>query len=441
LAVDLLPAEAVATGAQWRISGGEWTNSGTLLPLPAGSYTVEFKPVNAGWLAPGSQTVLVTNQSVAELSATYLKADVFGGPIGTNAGEFYLPHGLDSDPLHRLYVADTYNDRIQMYDALSQLWTNWGKFGTNLGQFKKPSGLAVDKLGNLFVADQSNHRIQKRVATNGLWVSVGSNTLVSGSALGQFNGPADVAVDSALNLYVADTWNHRVQKFSTSQVWSVFVTNGPTVGKVQYPQGLHIDSADNLYVSDDGTQTNGLNRIQKFSKTGQYLGLLGGRDASQGSLQDPGGMTIGNGNLYVANNYDSRVAYSDMTGLTWTTLVGSNVLSHPGDVEWDPRGYLYIADTSHNRILIVQVDPAAATNGLTQLTAMTSSGTNTSFTLTWFARLNWNYAVQYANTLAPSPVWLNLPGYSAITGLDMMTNCTDTTVLGVTNRFYRIIAY
>lgn len=441
LAVDLLPAEAVATGAQWRVSGGAWTNSGTLLPLPAGSYTVEFKPVNAGWLAPGSQTVLVTNQSVTELTVAYLKADVFGGTATTNAGDFVWPQGLDSDPLHRLFVADTYNDRVQMYDPLSQQWTVWGKFGTSLGQFKKPTGLAVDKLGNLYVADPGNHRIQKRIATNGLWVAVGSNTLVSGTALGQFNAPADVAVDSSLSLYVADTANSRVQRVTTAGVWSVFITNGTAAGRVQYPQGLHIDSSDNVYVSDDGLQTNGLNRVQKFAKTGQYLALLGGRDPVQGSLQDPFGMTIGNGNLYVANTYDSRVAYSDMTGLTWTTLVGSNVLSKPGDVEWDSRGYLYIADTYHNRILIVQVDPAAATNGLTQLTAMTSSGTNTSFTLTWFARLNWNYAVQYANTLAPSPVWLNLPGYSAITGLDMMTNCTDTTVLGVTNRFYRIIAY
>lgn len=440
IAVEILPAEAVATGAQWRISNGNWTNNGVFLPLSVGSYTVDFKQVSGGWLAPGSQTALVTAQHVTELSARYLKADVFGGIVSTNAGYFWLPMGLDSDSRHNLFVSDTYNDRIQIYNALSQQWVPEGKFGTAVGQFKKPNGLAVDKLGNLFVADQSNHRIQKRT-TNGLWKVIGSNTLVSGTALGQFNGPGDVAVDSKLNLYVADTWNNRVQKCSTAGVWSVFVTNGTAVGRVQYPQGLHVDGSDNLYVSDDGMQTNGLNRVQKFAKTGQYLALLGGRDSTQGSLQDPFGMTIGNGNLYVANSYDSRVLYSDMTGLIWTTLAGSNVLSHPSDVEWDSRGYLYISDTSHNRILMVQVDPAAATNGLTQLTAMTSTGTNAFFTLTWFARLNWNYAVQYANFLAPSTVWSNLPGYSAVSGLNMMTNCTDSTVLGVTNRFYRIIAY
>jgi hypothetical protein len=448
LAVDLLPIEAVATGAQWRVSGRDWTNSGTLLPLPLGSYTVEFKPVSGGWLAPGSQTAEVTDQHVTELSVSYYKADVFGGTGSTNAGDFWLPQGLDSDPLHRLYVADTEHHRVQMYDPLSQQWTIWGGVvaGTNLGKFNMPSGLAVDRLGNLYVADQNNHRIQKRSATNGQWTVVGSNTFISGvavfgAALGQFHSPADVAVDSSLNLYVADTWNHRVQKLSTSGVWSVFVTNGTLAGRVQYPQGLHVDGDDNLFVSDDGVQTNGLNRVQKFSKIGQYLALLGGRDSVQGNLQDPSGMTIGNGNLYVANVYDSRVAYSDMTGLTWTTLVGSNVLSHPGDVEWDSRGFIYIADTSHNRILMVQVDPAAATNGLTQLTAMTSTGTNTSFTLAWFARLNWNYAVQYANSLTPGMVWVNLPGYSAVKGLDMITNCTDSTVLGITNRFYRIMAY
>ncbi|MEI6563275.1 MAG: LamG-like jellyroll fold domain-containing protein [bacterium] len=440
LSVSIDPPGAVAAGAQWRVSGGGWTNSGFLLPSPAGTYTVDFKPLS-GWLTPGSLTAVVLDQQVTALSGLYYKADVFGGTLTTNAGDFYLPWGLDSDSLHRLFVADTFNDRIQMYDTLSQQWTVWGKFGTSLGQFKKPSGLAVDKLGNLYVADQSNHRIQKRIATNGQWIAVGSNTLVSGTALGQFNSPADVAVDSTLTLYVADTWNNRVQKMSSSGVWSVFITNGTTAGKVQYPQGLHVDSSDSLYVSDDGVQTNGLSRVQKFANTGQFITLLGGRDSSQGNLQSPGGMTIGNGNLYVANAYDSRVAYSDMTGMSWTTLVGSNVLSQPGDVEWDSRGYLYIADTFHSRILMIQIDPAAATNGLTQVTAMTSSGTNSSFTLSWFARLNWNYAVQYANILSSSTVWLNLPGYSAVSGMDQMTNCTDTTVLGVTNRFYRIIAY
>jgi len=441
LAVDLLPTEAVATGAQWRVSGGDWTNSGALLSLPAGSYTVDFKPISDGWLSPGSQTVVVTNQQITELLGSYLRANIFGGTVSTNPGDFCLPRGLASDTQHHLFVADTYNDRIQMFDGLSQQWTVWGKFGTSLGQFKKPNGVAVDKLGNLYVADQSNHRIQKRVATNGQWVAVGSNTLASGSALGQFNLPAAVAVDSAFNLYVADTWNNRVQKLNTSGVWSVFITNGVTAGRVQYPQGLHVDSFDNLYVSDDGMQTNGLNRIQKFGPTGQFIVQLGGRDPSLGSLQDPFGMTIGHSNLYVACSYDSRVVYSDMNGFTWTTLVGSNVLSSPSDVEWDPRGYLYISDTSHNCILMVQIDPAAATNGLTQLTVMMSLGTNTSYTLTWFARLNWNYAVQYANTLSPSTVWSNLTGYSAVAGLDGITNCTDSTVLGVTNRFYRIIAY
>lgn len=441
LAVDILPATAVASGAQWRVSGGNWTNSGTLIPLAVGSYIVEFKPLDGVWLAPGNQTAAIVDQQVTELIGTYYRADVFGGTVSTNPGDFWLPQALDSDALHRLFVADTSNDRIQMYDSLTQQWTVWGKFGTALGQFKKPSGVAVDRLGNLFVADQSNNRIQKRVATNGQWVAIGSNTLVAGTALGQFNAPSDVAVASDLTLYVADMWNNRVQKLTTSGVWSVFITNGSAVGRVQYPKGLHVDSSDNLYVSDDGVQTNGLNRIQKFSKTGQYLELLGGRDPSLGDLQNPGGMSIGNGNLYVANSHNNRVAFSDMSGTTWKTLVGSNVLSNPGDVEWDPRGYLYVADTSHHRILMVLVDPAAATNGITYLSAMSSPGTNTSFTLSWFGRLNWNYAVQYANSLGDPTLWNNLPGYSAVSGHDMMTNCTDTTVMGVTNRFYRIIAY
>lgn len=438
LAVDISPPDAVVTGAQWRISGGAWTNSGVMLEVPAGTYTVQFKTIGGNWLSPADLTAVVLSEQVTELDGTYFKADIFGGNISTNLGDFWWPYGVTLDAQHRLYVSDTWNDRIQMYDPVSQAWSLVAPKGTNVGQFRKPFGLTVDSKGNLYVADQNNNRVQKRVASNNVWVIVGSNSL--GSALGQFNQPADVAVDSSLNLYVADVYNDRVQRLTTSGVWSVFVTNGITAGRVYRPQGVMVDASDAIYVTDSGSDSNSLSRIQKFAKTGQFLGLWGDNQTVNGAMQGPAGMTIGEGHFYVADVLNNRVAVTPTNGVSWTTLVGGSALSGPEDIVWDPRGFLYIADTLNSRILLIPIVPGVETNGLAQLSAFMSTGTNSAFTISWFGRLNWNYAVQYANTMMSSS-WFTLPGGTTIPGRDMITNYTDTAVLGITNRFYRVIGY
>lgn len=438
LAVDITPPEAVAAGAQWRITGGVWTNSGALLQVPAGSYSVEFLPVSGDWLTPAGQQAVVLNQQVTALSASYLRAEIFGS-IGSNAGSFWMPRGLALDSRHRLYVADTYYNRLQLFDPLTSSWTIIGTAGTGIGQFSKPNGVAVDARGNLYVADQNNYRVQKWTATNSLWSVLSSNTI--GSALGQFNSPSDVAVDSSFNLYVADVNNHRIQKYTTQGVWSVFITNGLLAGQVHYPRSILVDKDDVIYVTDDGLQTNGLNRIQKFNRNGQFLSQPGSGLSAEGGLRYPGGVAHSGSSLYVADITGSRVAVTPLSGMSWTTLVSSNILSGPEDVEFDPRGFLYIADTLNNRILRVMIDSAAATNGVASIASMVSSGTNTSFTLSWFGRQDWFYAVQFANGLAAPVVWQILPGCTNIAGMDRMTNCTDRAVLGITNRFYRILGY
>lgn len=437
LAVDLVPTDAIATGAQWRVSGGAWNASGVLLPLPVGIYTIQFKTLDSTWLSPGDVTAVVVEEQVTELVGTYFRANVIGGNVSTNLGEFWNPRGVTLDAQHRLYVSDTYYDRIQMYDPVSQAWSLVAPKGSATGQFMKPFGLTVDSMGNLYVADQNNSRIQKRIASNNVWVVIGSNSL--GSAIGQFRYPADVAVDSALNLYVADYMNDRVQRLSASGVWSIFVTNGVAAGRVIRPTGVMVDGSDAVYVSDMGLDSNSMSRIQKFSNSGAWLGIVGDNQAAYGRFNGPAGMAMGGGNLYSADVLNNRVAALSTNGSSWATLVGGTSLSGPEDVAWDPRGYLYIADSLNNRILMIPILPGVETNGVTPVTTLMSIGTNTSFTISWYGRLNWNYAVQYADTLMTP--WYTLAGGSNIVGLDVMTNYTDTTIVGISNRFYRVIGY
>ncbi len=435
LYVTIAPSAAISDGALWRLNTGDWTNSGTFMELSPGNYTVSFSPVD-GWVIPDAVTANIISQTVTTVQGSYYHFDIFGGSPGTALGQFNKPRSVAIDAQHNLYVSDGVNNRIQKFNAMSQSWISLATNGSTVGQVLAPEGITLDAAGNVYVADGANNRVQKRIATNGLWVSWGS----FGSSLGYFKSPMDVAVDSSGYLYVADRDNNRVQRLSTNGVtWTTFINTGTAAGTVTCPRGLFIDSFDNLLVSDDGSTTES-SRIQKFSKTGTFLSLVGSAQISQGQLKRPRGMTMGSTNMFVADTDNSRVAISP-TNLSWSTVIGSNVLDHAEDVTWDPRGFLLIADTGNDRILRFPVVPGVETNFTVPFSGVMNpgSGTNVSFTVSWFGVLNWFYTVQYANTLMDP--WIVLPGCSGIAGQNAWTNCTDYSIGGVTSRFYRVLAH
>jgi len=122
---------------------------------------------------------------------------------------FASPSGVAVDSYGNVYVADTYNHRIQKFSSSGTFITKWGSQGTGDGQFYSPSGVAVDSSGNLYVADTKNHRIQK-FNSNGTFITKWGS---KGTGDGQFNNPYGVAIDSSGNVYVADSENNRIQKF------------------------------------------------------------------------------------------------------------------------------------------------------------------------------------------------------------------------------------
>jgi len=100
-------------------------------------------------------------------------------------------------------------------------WIQLGKEGSELGEFGYPNSVTADTQGNIFVADSDNNRIQKLDIATGVWSYWGKSDSKEGSALGEFNYPADVAVDSQGNIYVADKLNHRIQKLDVVKVYGV----------------------------------------------------------------------------------------------------------------------------------------------------------------------------------------------------------------------------
>ena len=128
---------------------------------------------------------------------------------------FDAPFGAAKDSTGNVYVADTYNHRIQKFDSAGvYVYTLGvtGYFGVDNSHFKGPSllGSGDGQLGNVYIADSGNHRIQKFNAA-GVYVSTLGVSEYEGSDNSHFWSPSGVGVDLD-NLYVADTVNRRIRQ-------------------------------------------------------------------------------------------------------------------------------------------------------------------------------------------------------------------------------------
>jgi tripartite motif-containing protein 71 len=147
--------------------------------------------------------------------------------------------------------------------------TQWGTNGTGDGQFDFPYGVAVDASGNVYVADYYNNRIQKFTSSGTFLTKWGP--LDGGD--GQFDYPQYVAVDALGNVYVTDYGiNSGIQKFTSA---GTYVTQWPAGGLAL---GVAVDGSGNVYVADAGNY-----KIQKFTSDGDYVAQWGSLGGGTGS--------------------------------------------------------------------------------------------------------------------------------------------------------------
>ncbi len=200
------------------------------------------------------------------------QAGTGGGADGTgSAAAFNYPSDVAADGSGNLYVADTNNHAIRMITSAGVVSTVAGSLGTagsangagGAARFSSPEGVTVDGSGNLYVADTDNQTIRK-ITPAGVVSTVAGLAGTSGSADGvganaRFQYPADLAVDGAGNLYVADTDNHALRKVTptglTATMAGLAGTSGSTDGagtaaRFYYPAGVTVDGAGNVYVAD-----------------------------------------------------------------------------------------------------------------------------------------------------------------------------------------------
>ncbi|MBP9502484.1 MAG: hypothetical protein KBF17_10020 [Candidatus Promineofilum sp.] len=295
------------------------------------------------------------------------------GSAGSSNSQFDTPYGVAVDGSGNVYVADTDNHRIQKFDADGGYQTEWGSNGAGNGQFQYPGGVAVDGSGNVYVTDTNNNRIQKFAGDGTFLMAFGWDVVsgnvdtdfeicqsgdtckdgLPGSGDGQFSYPYGVAVDGAGNVYVADTYNHRIQKFDSSGAyqdqWGIL---GNLDGRFYNPAGVAVDGSGNVYVADTLNH-----RIQKFGGNGNWQATWGGpvSGSGNGQFNAPIGVAVdGSGNVYVADTNNYRIQKFDAGGVYQTQWgsngAGNSQFSFPIGVAVDGAANVYVADTYNHRV-------------------------------------------------------------------------------------------
>ncbi len=254
-----------------------------------------------------------------------------------------------------------------------------------------PTGLAIDGSGNLYIADALNLRIRK--ISSGSINTIAGNGVMSYSGNGgpalnaQMNAPEAAAMDSAGNLYVADTGNNVVRKISKGIITN-FAGNGTagsggdggtaTSAQLRSPQAVAVDGAGNVYIADSGNS-----RVRKVSLDGTISTVAGNGTpgysgdsgaAASAQLYTPTAVAVdASGNLYIADFNNNRIRKVSSTG-TISTVAGNGNSGYSGDgspatsaqinlaqgVAVDGYGNLYIGDTGNN--VVRQVNASGIIN-------------------------------------------------------------------------------
>ncbi len=271
---------------------------------------------------------------------------VFLQSWGDEIGVFHRPEGIAVSG-ERIYISDTENNRIQIFDVHGKPLAIFGGMGSGDGQFNSPSGIAVDGSGNVYVVDRFNYRIQKFTSDGIFLTKWGSE----GSRDGQFYIPDGIAVDGDGNVYVTERFNNRIQKFTSAGTFlTKWGSQGSGDGQFRMPFDVAVDGNGNVYVIESVNS-----RIQKFTSDGTFLTKWGGQGSGDGQFDSPSGIAVdGSGNVYVADRYNHRIQKftSDGTFLTKWGSGGSEdgQFDRPHDIAVDKSGNVYVVDSGNERI-------------------------------------------------------------------------------------------
>jgi sugar lactone lactonase YvrE len=311
-----------------------------------------------------------------------------------------LPSATAFDAAGNLYFVETGNHVVRKITPAGIITTVAGNgvqgFAGDSGlatsaELDSPAGLALDAAGDLFIADSHNHRVREVAAATGVIATIAGTGVAGFSGDGgmataaRLDLPTALALDTAGDVYVADTENHRVRRIAAATGVITTVAgngieafagdNGPaTAASIDSPNGLALDAAGNLYIADTHngrvrmvSAANGLiSTVAGAGVVGGNVQAFGGDNgpATAAGLALPRGLAMDSaGNLYFADSANHRIRRISPTGVITTvagqgteTFAGDNVpaasasLDSPRSVAVSPVGLLTLADSGNQRV-------------------------------------------------------------------------------------------
>ncbi|MBK8477077.1 MAG: SMP-30/gluconolactonase/LRE family protein [Opitutaceae bacterium] len=374
---DVFVADS-ANGAIRKITSGGVV---TTLDLSAANPVVNAPAGIA--VTPDGQTVYFSdrgNNVIRRIVGNGLVTVFAGDPLrsGTTDGQgtaarFFEPAGLARDAAGNLYVADSRNHTVRKLSATGAVATLAGTAGVAgaedasglAAKFFTPRAVAVDTAGNVYVADSGNHAIRKITASGAAVTTVAGTTERSGSATGtgtaaQFDLPAGIAALADGTLYVADSRNNAIRKITAAGVVTTFAGVAPassngsgTAVRFRQPRAVACDSSGNVYVADTLNST-----IRKLTSGGAAT-TLAGLAGTPGAVDGAGTAARFNQPEGIVATADGAVVYvADTLNHTIRKITGGTVstLAGAAGVQGDNDGVGIAAHFRHPQGLALDAD-------------------------------------------------------------------------------------
>lgn len=326
------------------------TSQGTAKRMENDKYRISFQPVAKG---PHRLRVSINDtpvQGSPQLVVIRLLPEWLSRPL-LSIGGIMGPRGIAFGRTGELVITEYHSHCVSILSPGGERLRSFGTDGSGEGELHYPHGLTVDGEGNIAVADSDNHRIQKFTSEGKFVAQVGTKgeATARGSNTPQFFHPADVAYNASnRKLYVVDA-NCHVQVLNPDlSVFATFGKRGSHRGQLSNPLGVACDSSGNVYVADTNN-----NRVQVFTAEGHFLRTIRDQDVKNSR---PMGVAIDASDLvYVAQMGGRCISVFTPEGKLVTSfgagVDGESELSLPTKLAVNKEcGLVYVCDFGNNRI-------------------------------------------------------------------------------------------
>lgn len=221
---------------------------------------------------------------------------------------------------------------------------SFGHEGNQLDRLNNPNAISIGPEGNIFIADTGNHRICKFSKDGKLIISVGGY----GWELEQFDTPLDLSAQVGLDVFVADYNNERIQRYNKRLNLISVLESEENLSDFGYPTSVALAINGDLFIADNEN-----NRIIKFDAIrNKEERSFGGFDEGRGQIQEATRIHIQETNtIFILDKTARRILVFDYFG-TYIKDIGQGVFQSPEGIALDKTFRLYVVDSNNNKLFI-----------------------------------------------------------------------------------------